>query len=232
MKIIPIIFAGVLVSALNAQVAKNTEPENFEEKVSYAVGYDVTRSLLKMDVDLKKKWMVQGILDALKDSTGKPLMTDDEMELVFQELKQKNMMAQENQQLELSAPNRKKGQEYATKEMANNSEMKKTTTGLVYLEIKKGTGKKPTIENKVSVKYKGYLIDGTVFDQTQESPATFGVNQVIPGWTEGLQLMQEGSIFKLIIPAELAYGNNPPPQTPIEPGSTLVFEVELIKVLQ
>jgi FKBP-type peptidyl-prolyl cis-trans isomerase len=96
--------------------------------------------------------------------------------------------------------------------------------------VKQGKGKTPTVTNVVRVKYTGKLIDGTVFDQTGEESTTFEVGGVIPGWTEALQMMPEGSVYKLIIPAELAYGNNPPPGTPIQPGSTLVFDVELVKI--
>ncbi len=207
-----------------------TKLETFEQKISYAVGYDVTRSLKQMDVKLDKDIMYQGIIDALNDSSTKPMMSNEEMELVFQELKQRNMKAMQQQMSDMAGPNRSKGQEYASKAMAENPAMKKTPSGLIYLEVKPGKGAKPGPESTVDVKYTGMLIDGTIFDQTKETPATFKVNQVIPGWTEGLQLMSEGAVYKLIIPAELAYGNNPPPQSPIQPGSTLVFEVELLKI--
>ena len=206
--------------------------ETFEHKLSYAVGYDVTRSLKKMDVMLDKDMMYKGIVDALADSSNKPLMTNEEMELIFQELQKRNQQTQQQQQSDMAAPNRSKGQDFAAKQMAENPAWKKTPSGLVYLVVKEGKGKKPAIESTVDVKYTGALIDGTIFDQTADKPATFQVNQVIPGWTEGLQLMSEGSVYKLIIPAELAYGNNPPPQTPIQPGSTLVFDVELIKIVK
>lgn len=224
------ITAAVLVSCgKKGGTSDNTKLETFEQKLSYSVGYDVTRSLSKMDVKLDKDMMYKGIADAL-DSSAKQLLTNEEMELVFQELQKKNMQTQQQQQSDQAAPNRAKGQEYASKQMAENPGMKKTASGLVYLAVKEGSGKKPGPESIVDVKYTGMLIDGTIFDQSVDKPATFGVNQVIPGWTEGLQLMSEGSVYKLIIPAELAYGNNPPPQTPIQAGSTLVFEVELVKV--
>lgn len=204
--------------------------ESFEQKLSYAVGYDVTRSLKKMDIQLDGELMYKGIMDALGDSSSKPMMTNEEMELVFQELQKRNMQNMQQQQADLAAPNRAKGQEYAAQQMAQNPDMKKTNTGLVYQVIKEGSGKKPSQESLVDVYYTGMLIDGTIFDKTTDKPATFKVNEVIPGWTEGLMLMNEGAKYKLIIPAELAYGNNPPPGTPIQPGHTLVFEVELLKV--
>jgi FKBP-type peptidyl-prolyl cis-trans isomerase len=109
--------------------------------------------------------------------------------------------------------------------------VKVTTSGLQYKVLSGGSGKSPSATDKVTVHYTGKLIDGTVFDSSVErgEPATFGVNQVIPGWTEALQLMKEGDKYTLYIPYNLAYGERgAPPQIP--PFSTLVFDVELIKV--
>ncbi len=223
--------ASVMLACGNKKEGKGDyKLETFEQKLSYAVGYDVTRSIKKMDVKLDKDLMYKGIIDALTDSASKPLMTNEEMELVFQELQKRNMANMQQQQSDQAAPNRAKGQEFAAKQMAENPAMKQTPSGLVYLAIKEGSGKKPGAESVVDVNYTGMLIDGTIFDKTEGKPATFKVNEVIPGWTEGLQMMSEGAIYKLIIPSELAYGTNPPPGTPIQPGSTLVFEVELLKV--
>jgi len=208
--------------------SSTAKPESFEDKLSYSVGYDVTRSLKKMDVKLNKDMMLKGIMDALSDSTTKPLLTDEEMELVFQDLNKKNMQTQQQKQADMAAPNRSKGQEYASKMMAEDPAYKRSNSGLVYKAVKEGAGKKPTAQSVVKVKYVGSLINGTVFDQSED--ATFEVGGVIPGWTEALQMMSEGANYKLIIPAELAYGNNPPPGTPIEPGSTLLFDVTLIKI--
>jgi FKBP-type peptidyl-prolyl cis-trans isomerase FklB len=104
-------------------------------------------------------------------------------------------------------------------------------SGLQYKIIKKGTGKKPTKENTVQCHYRGTLIDGTEFDSSHKrgQPASFSVGGVIPGWTEALQLMREGAQWKLFIPAHLAYGNRSAGPT-IKPGSTLIFDIELIKI--
>lgn len=109
-----------------------------------------------------------------------------------------------------------------------------TASGLQYEVMKTGAGTvHPTATSKVRVHYHGTLIDGTVFDSSVErnQPAEFPLNGVIKGWTEGLQLMHVGDKFKFTIPAELAYGNNPAPGGKIKPGSTLVFEVELLDIL-
>lgn len=107
-----------------------------------------------------------------------------------------------------------------------------TESGLQYEIINEGEGKKPSAQDNVSVHYHGTLIDGTVFDSSVErgTPASFGVHQVIPGWTEALQLMSTGAKFKLYIPQELAYGANPHPGGPIQPYSALIFDVELIEI--
>ena len=107
-----------------------------------------------------------------------------------------------------------------------------TYSGLQYEVIRPGTGKRPSTFNKVKVHYHGRLTNGTVFDSSVQrgQPATFGVGQVIPGWTEGLQLMQEGAKYRFTIPPNLAYGaKGAPPK--IGPNETLIFDVELLEVL-
>lgn len=112
------------------------------------------------------------------------------------------------------------------------SGVKVTASGLQYEVIKQGAGKKPSASNTVKVHYTGTLIDGTKFDSSVDrgTPAEFRLDQVIAGWTEGLQLMPVGSKFKFYIPSELAYGDNPRERGPIQPGSTLIFDVELLEI--
>lgn len=115
---------------------------------------------------------------------------------------------------------------------AASKEFKTTESGLRYLVVKEGTGAQPKAEDAVTVHYTGRLLDGTVFDSSVErgEPATFPLNRVIPGWTEGLQLMKEGGKTIFYIPSKLAYGENGTPNGPIGPNADLIFEVELIKV--
>ena len=114
---------------------------------------------------------------------------------------------------------------------AKNDSVVQTESGLQYMVLKEGNGAKPGPTDMVTVHYTGKLIDGTVFDSSVErgEPATFPLNKVIPGWTEGLQLMSEGSQYRLFIPSELAYGEKGAGDQ-ILPNSTLIFDVELIKV--
>jgi len=106
------------------------------------------------------------------------------------------------------------------------------SSGVQYEVVQQGDGELPDATSRVSVHYRGSLIDGTQFDSSYDrgQPATFRLDAVIPGWSEGLQLMKVGSIWKLFIPGELAYGDNPPPQGPIGPNATLIFVVELLAI--
>ena len=116
---------------------------------------------------------------------------------------------------------------------AKNDSVVQTKSGLQYMVIKEGNGIKPSATDTVTVHYTGTLIDGTVFDSSVErgEPASFPLDKVIPGWTEGLQLMSEGSKYRLFIPSELAYGSKGSGDK-ILPNSTLIFDVELIKVVK
>ncbi|MDR0814243.1 MAG: FKBP-type peptidyl-prolyl cis-trans isomerase, partial [Bacteroidales bacterium] len=107
-------------------------------------------------------------------------------------------------------------------------------SGLQYKVLKEGTGAKPTATDEAEVMYHGTLVDGTVFDSSKErgEPATFPVNRVIPGFSEALQLMGEGAVWVIYVPAELGYGENPDPRSGIKPNSVLIFELELQKVIK
>ncbi|MEN9338983.1 MAG: hypothetical protein RIQ62_295 [Bacteroidota bacterium] len=115
---------------------------------------------------------------------------------------------------------------------ANHIQAQKTPSGIYYTIQKAGNGKHPIATDKVKVQYKGSLMDGKVFDSSYEKgePVEFALNQVIPGWTEGIQLFEEGGKGQLIIPSPLAYGKNPPPGSGIEPNSVLIFDIELLKI--
>lgn len=126
--------------------------------------------------------------------------------------------------------NKTMGREFLEQNAKNDSVIQ-TKSGLQYMVLQEGTGAKPGPTDEVTVHYTGKLLDGTVFDSSVErgEPATFPLDKVIPGWTEGLQLMSEGSKYRLFIPSELAYGSKGAGDD-ILPNSTLIFDVELIKV--
>lgn len=191
------------------------------DKLSYALGLSMGQNFKGSGID---KLNADDFADALRAvyGEGTPAMTYDEAKQVVQEYFT-------NLQAKAGEMNAKAGKEY----LANNAKeegVKVTESGLQYLVVKEGNGKKPGPNDVVTVHYTGRLIDGTVFDSSVErgEPATFAVGQVIPGWVEGLQLMSEGSAYRLFIPSELAYGEHG--TGPIQPNSTLIFDVQLLKV--
>lgn len=191
------------------------------DKLSYALGLSMGQNFKGSGVD---KLNADDFADALRAvyGEGTPAMTYDEAKQVVQEYFT-------NLQAKAGEMNAKAGKEY----LANNAKeegVKVTESGLQYLVVKEGNGKKTGPNDVVTVHYTGRLIDGTVFDSSVErgEPATFAVGQVIPGWVEGLQLMSEGSAYRLFIPSELAYGEHG--TGPIQPNSTLIFDVQLLKV--
>lgn len=179
-------------------------------------------STLKVDMDLIK----QGLINGLKGS--KVTMTAEEAQMyvnnTMQRLQQEKMAKQ-------YGGNKTAGEAFLASNKAKAG-VTTTTSGLQYEVITKGTGALPTDTSTVKVHYHGTLIDGTVFDSSVDrgEPATFGVNQVIKGWTEALKLMPVGSKYKLYIPQELAYG--PADQGKIKPYSALIFEVELLEIVK
>ena len=193
------------------------------EKVSYAVGMSIGESLKAQnleDIDTKKLSLAMDTIFKNQD----PLFTPEEANSIIQAyLDTKKYAAYGSLKLE--------GEKFL-KNNKSNKNIQTTESGLQYEIIKSGNGVKPAKTDTVSVHYHGTLIDGTVFDSSVQrgTPASFGVHQVITGWTEALQLMDIGSKYRLFIPQELAYGANPHPGGPIQPFSALIFEVELLEI--
>ena len=211
-----------------ADAAKADELKTFEEKLSYSLGLDVGTYFKGIGEDLDYARLEQGLNDAFH---GNPAKLDKaQMQAVQNEFSQKMQAKQAAQLKEMQEANKKAGDEYLAKNKEKKGVMV-TESGLQYEVVKKGTGATPKAEEMVTVHYKGTTTDGTVFDDSYKrgEPVVFGVNQVIPGWTETLLLMQEGATFRVVIPSSLAYGEQGVPPM-IEPNSVLLFDVELISV--
>lgn len=193
------------------------------EKVSYAVGMSIADSLKNQNLeDVNTQILAEAMADVFAGSS--PKLTEQEANNVIQAFL-------DNKKNAAYATIKVEGENFL-KNNALREEVKTTNSGLQYEIITEGTGKKPNGTDVVTVHYHGTLIDGTVFDSSvlRGTPASFGVHQVIPGWTEALQLMPVGSKYKLFIPQELGYGANPHPGGAIKPFSALIFEVELIDI--
>jgi FKBP-type peptidyl-prolyl cis-trans isomerase len=190
---------------------------------SYCVGMSVGYSLENQDLEsISIDKFVEG-MKAVFDKKD-PKFTPQEANQIIQDYIEKQSASKYD-------AIKKEGADFLA-ENAKRSTVKTTPSGLQYEIITEGKGAKPNTDSEVTVHYHGTLTNGTVFDSSvvRNQPASFGVTQVIKGWTEALQLMPQGSKWKLFIPEDLAYGANPRPGGPIKPYMALIFEVELLEV--
>lgn len=223
--ILPLLAFGLIVNPVfgEGSVELTTEPQ----RVSYCIGTDLGNTFKAQGIDIDAKALASGIADSL---VGKTRLTEEEMKEVMTTFQQEMMTKMQAKQATAGADNLKAGEAF----LAENSKkdgVKVLPSGLQYKVLKSGTGKTPKLTDTVEAHYHGTLIDGTVFDSSVErgEPVPFPVNGVIPGWTEALQLMKEGDKWQLVIPPNLAYGEQGAGGR-IGPNSTLIFEVELISV--
>ena len=194
------------------------------DKVSYALGLSIGNNFLNSGIkNLLVEDFVKGLTDVLNEK--QPDITSDEAKEVINEF----FIKLQKEKMEI---NKKAGEEFLhiNKGRAGVVEL---PSGLQYQVLKQGNGAKPKATDKVKCHYHGTLINGTVFDSSVQrgQPAVFGVNQVIPGWVEALQLMPVGSKWRLFIPSNLAYGEQGAGEM-IEPNSTLIFDVELLDIVK
>jgi len=198
------------------------------QKQSYAIGMDIGNSLKHTGMQIDMASVTAGMRAVLKDE--KPLMTEKEAARVRAGFFKQQNQAAAAEHKQAASKNKQAGEKFLA-ENAKKAGVKTTASGLEYKVIKQGSGPKPSATDTVTVNYEGKLIDGTVFDSSYQrgKPATFPLNRVIKGWTEGLQLMPVGSKYKLFIPAKLAYGAQGAGDR-IGPNQTLIFTVELLSI--
>jgi len=196
--------------------------ENQLDSVSYALGVYLANNLKQQNFNQINTTL---FAEGLKDVQGNlPTIFDDK---AANEIISKYVMGQRKA---VASKNLQEGKLFLDKNKGIQGVVT-LPSGLEYMVIKDGTGIKPTVDDKVTVNYTGTLLNGKVFDSSDKGgPIQLNINQVIEGWKEALPLMNVGSKWKLFIPSELAYGENPQPGSPIEPNSVLIFEVELISI--
>ena len=204
--------------------------EGEKAQVSYMIGMEMAKSLepVKGEVDLDT------LTKAMKTVIAgeKPLMTEEQAKQVGETFGQKMQAKQIADMMAKAKKNAEAGAAFLA-ENAKKPGVKTTESGLQYKVVTAGDGPRPSAEDTVKVHYKGTLLDGTSFDDSYErgEPVTFPLSQVVPGWQEGIALMPVGSKYTLWIPSKLGYGERGTPGGPIGPNSTLVFEVELLDIV-
>lgn len=208
--------------------SKNYVLKNEVDSVSYGIGLNMSVSIKKEFAEANVDAIIAGIKEGLKDeNTISPEVLQQAVAIYFK----RKADAVSNLKLEEAQKTLKEGVAFLE---ANKTKEGVVTTesGLQYIVLKEGTGRQPSATSSVTVHYHGTTPEGVVFDSSvnRGQPATFGLNQVIKGWTEGVQLMKEGAKYKFFIPNQMAYGSNPPPGGVIKSLMPLIFEVELIKV--
>jgi len=225
-------------SAQTPGVKKTVPPltlKTDKDKNSYAIGMDIAKGLHQRGLDIDPAILARGLKDTLNGQ--KTLLTDDEAKTVLtalqNEMKKKQMELRQQAmeaQKQAGEANKKEGDAFLAENKTKDGVVT-LPSGLQYKVLKEGDGPKPAATDSVVCNYRGTLINGTEFDSSYKrgQPATFGVGQVIKGWTEALQLMPVGSKWQLFVPAELAYGERAPGGA-IGPNSTLIFEVELLSI--
>jgi FKBP-type peptidyl-prolyl cis-trans isomerase FklB len=217
MKLQIVVALGVLFLVSQVSAQENLVLKNQKDKVSYIIGMNIGNDLKRQSIDISPKILAEGVQQALAGS--KPLLTEQEI--------QETMMAF---QKEMMAKQKERGDAFLA-ENKKKEGVKTLPSGLQYKVIKAGTGKKPKLNDTVMTHYRGTLIDGTEFDSSYKrgQPVSFPVSGVLPGWTEALQLMEEGAKWQLFIPSNLAYGERGAGGI-IGPNATLIFEIELISI--
>jgi len=209
---------------------KKAELKSDMDSVSYSIGLDVGTTFKRQGIEVTPEAFLQGFKDA-SDTSAQRMMTDEQIQSCMMAFQQKMMAKQQEKLQQQAGASNAEGEKFLA-ENKTKPDVITTKSGLQYKVLNAGSGRRPTAANEVKVHYRGTLLNGTEFDNSYKrgTPLTLPVGGVIPGWTEALQLMPVGSKWILYIPSHLGYGNTG--SGPIPPGSTLVFEVELLAIVK
>jgi FKBP-type peptidyl-prolyl cis-trans isomerase len=231
---------GILGSSQQASMLERAEMQNLRDSGSYAVGLQLAEEAREYarEFDANDTMLLKALQDALVDSTMQ--LSREEAERAFELYEEKRQeqeragesAVEQNDEPTQAERNMERSKAFLKENIAKDG-VKRTSTGLQYKVLRSGSGASPGASDRVKVHYRGKLIDGTVFDNSykREKPATFGVNQVIKGWQEGLQRMKPGGKYRLFIPPRLAYGKGGAGEQ-IGPNQALIFTVELLEVVE
>ena len=221
-KLVAVALGLVMSTSINAADALKSDLD----KLSYSIGTDLGKNFKSQGIEVNPAVLADGIKDGMSGATLK--LTDDQMKDVLTKF-QKDLMEKRTAEFNKKAEeNKVKGEAFLAKNKSKEGVVT-LPSGLQYKIVKNGTGAKPGKDDNVTVEYKGTLMSGEVFDSTEKTgkPATFKLSQVIPGWTEALQLMPVGSTWEIYVPSNLAYGQRSV-GGPIGPNETLIFNIHLI----
>ena len=225
-KSVPVLLATLLVS-VNA-VAELEKPQTTQDQFSYAIGYQIgsqiAQQLMSEGLDVNPAFLAQALEDVI--AGNEPALTIDEMNAAISSVQQQ---AQEQTMADVQLA--VEAGETFRNQYAEQDGVMRTDSGMLYRILDEGAGNKPAASDTVVVHYRGTLTNGAEFDSSikRNQPATFGLNSIIPGWQEILQLMPEGSRWEVVIPPALAYGSAGAGGM-IGPEETLIFEIELIEI--
>ena len=222
--IVVFILSNIVTVKSQSQIHLKTKMDT----ISYIIGSNMGTQFKQNSLDLNLDILKASIESSMKGE--KPMFPDSIVKKIMTRFQKEMMAKQDASKKEEAEKNIKIGDKFLSENKKKDGVIT-LPSGLQYKILKTGTGAKPKTTDDVKVNYEGKLIDGTIFDSSYQrnEPATFGVTQVIKGWTEALQLMPEGSIWELYIPADLAYGDRKAGNIPS--GSTLIFKVELISIV-